>query len=148
MACPSQQTLNHLKAMKNHLLTLALCAAVSSPTVHSQASRDALGSMQGSVMAGNTLAVQNRYGTSLIYFHPNGTFEHHSLKGKVSQGTWRVLADAVCTTALDMAGQSREHCLQIGGRGPGSTWGGSVDSRNGNMSYQLLPGHPGFDALR
>lgn len=94
------------------------------------------------LISGNALKVVNRFGASIIYFDPNGSFEHRAAQGQTSSGKWRVTTDSMCATVLPQSNNSaKEFCLNVINRKLGESWT-EQDARNGELKRTLLQGHP------
>lgn len=99
------------------------------------------------MLAGNTLAVANRYGPSLIHFDRKGQFRQVGQQGQSSEGLLWTSDDRlfITVTILPEGVEPKEYSLDMNGRILGSSWT-EVDPRNGLISYKLLKGHPNFKA--
>ncbi|ATE59696.1 hypothetical protein [Thauera sinica] len=97
------------------------------------------------LVSGNTLAVSNRFGPTLIHFYEGGRFRHIGLPGQTAEGVWRAADDSICVTvtSLPPGRVPQEFCLELKGRSFGSKWT-AEDPRNGTIVYELLKGHPEF----
>ena len=102
------------------------------------------------LVSGNTLVITNKFGTTLMQYHPDGRFIQFNERGTQSSGTWRTQNEDLCATVLPQPNVQRpkEHCISLKWKKRGATWEGNIDSRNGMLIYQLIPGHPTFQDLK
>lgn len=94
------------------------------------------------LISGNALKITNRFGASIIYFDPDGSFEHLAEQGQTSKGKWRVTTDSMCVTIFAQPNDPpKEYCLNLINRKLGESWT-EQDARNGELKRTLLKGHP------
>lgn len=101
-------------------------------------------------LSGNTLLIKNRFGTTLMHYYSDGSYQQFSAANVKSSGSWRSEKDKVCATvqSSDTVKPQREHCISLAGMQIGSIWNGNIEDRNGPITYQLLKGHPTFETLK
>lgn len=129
--------------MKNYKMLLFFVFFISSHCIKSFAISAEVNSEEiYDLVAGNSLKITNKFSSSIIYFEPNGLFNHFSSEGKASSGSWRATNDSVCATVLPKANNPpKEFCLKLKGRKFGETWVESYEN-NGEIKRTLLEGHP------
>lgn len=94
------------------------------------------------LVTGNTLLVENRWGSSFIYFDSSGLFQATGADGVIrSEGTWRATEDSVCSIVNkpNHGGKGAEFCMYIFGRKIGESWNGD-DPKNGEIVFKLFLG--------
>jgi len=127
-----------LKARKSILLMafVAMCLCINT-----YASDSGVEKIQ-KLISGNSLKIINRFGSSIIYFEPSGSFKHLAEQGQTSNGKWRATTDSMCATVLPQPiDPPKEFCLNLKNREFGESWI-EQDPKNGELKRTLLEGHP------
>ena len=94
------------------------------------------------LISGNSLKIINKFGSSILYFEPDGSFAHLAEHGQVRKGIWRATTDSMCATVFPQPyDPPKEFCLKLKNRKLGDSWL-DQDPRNGELKRALLGGHP------
>ena len=130
------------------VLAAATVYAKAPPSIKAD---DALRTHIHDLVKGNSLAVTNRFGTSLIYFYGNGRYRHVGGRTNVvSEGEWWSTFNSVCVrmTRKQLGRPLPANCMEFEGRKLGDSWSAfsADDLRNTHagslLRYRLIQGHP------
>lgn len=127
--------------LKNHKSKSLIALMAFMVCIHTHALNPDADDIQ-TLISGNSLKIINRYGASIIYFEPDGSFKHLAEQVKTSSGKWRGTTDSMCAIVLPQPNDPlKEFCFNLKHRKLGDSWV-EQDLRNGELTRTLLKDHP------